>query len=170
MEGLTRLLAVAAIVILLALAFVAGADDGDYAAERTAQVQAQEAARTERVQAIEAARTERQALIELMRTERQAEREASFRMAMLVVVVLVVVGGIVIVAVMLMRRTPQPQRTAPLPLPSPPRTLVEVAAHYPARWLEWNEVEQAWTLVDDGGRYLLEQDARRLIDRRIAAR
>jgi hypothetical protein len=166
MEGLTRLLAVAAIVILLALAFVAGADDGDYAAERTAQVQAQEAARTERVQAIEAARTERQALIELMRTERQAEREASFRMAMLVVVVLVVVGGIVIVAVLLMRRTPQ--RTAPLP--SPPRTLVEVAAHYPAHWLEWNEVEQAWTLVDDGGRYLLEQDARRLIDRRIAAR
>lgn len=168
MEGLTRLLAVAAIVILLALAFVAGADDGDYAAERTAQVQAQEAARTERAQAQEAARTERQALIELMRTERQAEREASFRMAMLVVVVLVVVGGIVIVAVMLMRRTPQPQRTAPLP--SPPRTLVEVAAHYPAHWLEWNEVEGAWTLVDDAGRYLLEQDARRLIDRRIAGR
>jgi hypothetical protein len=105
-------------------------------------------------------------LIELMRTERQAEREASFRMAMLVVVVLVVVGGIV--AVMLMRRTPQPQRTAPLP--SPPRTLVEVAAHYPAHWLEWNEVEQAWTLVDDAGRYLLESDARRLIDRRIVAR
>jgi hypothetical protein len=155
-------LAVAAIVILLALAFVAGADDGDYAAERTAQVQAQEAARTERAQAQEAARTERQALIELMRTERQAEREASFRMAMLVVVVLVVVGGIVIVAVMLMRRTPQPQRTAP----SPPRTLVEVAAHYPAHWLEWNEAEQAWTLVDDGGRYLLESDARRLIARR----
>ena len=60
---MTRLLlAIAALVAVLVLAMATLGDDGNYAAERTAQVQAQEAARTERTALTEANHTERTAI------------------------------------------------------------------------------------------------------------
>lgn len=150
MRFLLALVAGAALTLAL---LSADSPASQIAAERTAQVQAQEAARTERL-----------ALQEAARTERAAERAATLQYAMMLLVVVVVVvvasTAAVVVAVQVLR---QRSPAVPAGLPQPSAAVVRVAAR-PGHRLEYDSVE-GWIVVLPGDReYYTEQDARRLLN------
>ena len=157
---MTRLLlAIAALVAVLVLAMATLGDDGNYAAERTAQVQAQEAARTERT-AINAALLQWQ----------MAQEAQTMRMALLLFVGVIVAGMVATVIVVALRRPAQASTLLPGEIPQPSAALLQMWRWYPAHTLEYNEDSQQWSLVAADGRYMLESEIVQASPRRITQR
>jgi len=134
------------------------------AAERTAQIQAQEAARVAQIQAQEAERTTRTAITEAARTERAAERESTFRLALLLLVVIVAAGVILAIAALWLRRPVQQHQAAHVRMFAPPADVVRMAAALNAA-LEYDDTD-GWILVERDGRYITVSDAARLLTMR----
>ena len=168
---------------LLFVAVIGGANDSgaNYAAERTAQVQAQQAAQTERTAIIEAQRTERTAIsADVLRW--QAVQEAQTQ-RMIVLILGVIVGGMgctvaAVAAIRYIGSAPQRQDTAMLAYPSPQAQLAQVhkptyvdtyEALLPGHTAEYNEHLGDWILVDERGRYYTVSDAQRIVERRMIA-
>jgi archaellum biogenesis protein FlaJ (TadC family) len=130
------LLAFALFAVLVVLVVIVAPEDRHYDAERTAQVQAQEAARTERAATLQ------------------------YTMLLLVVVVVVVAGAIIIVA-WLRRPVVMAAPPAPLRLVAPPPDVLRLAAELHAE-IE-HDPEYGWIVVEPDGQFLTVADARRLL-------
>ena len=169
---MTRLLlAIAALVAVLVLAMATLGDDGNYAAERTAQVQAQQAAQTERTALTESNQTERTAISASLLQWQMAQEAQTMRLAMLLFVGVIVAGMTTVVIVVALRR-PAQATTATLPgeIPQPSAALLQMWRWYPSHTLEYNEDAQQWSLVADDGRYMLESEIVPASPRRITQR
>ena len=169
---MTRLLlAIAALVAVLVLAMATLGDDGNYAAERTAQVQAQEAARTERTALTEANHTERTAINAALLQWQMAQEAQTMRLALLLFVGVLVTGMTTVVIVVALRRPASAASTLlPGEIPQPSAALLQMWRWYPSHTLEYNEDVQQWSLVAADGRYLLESELVQASPRRIAQR
>ena len=168
---MTRLLlAIAALVAVLVLAMATlDGDSSNYAAERTAQVQAQEAARTERTALTESNQTERTAINAALLQWQMAQEAQTMRLTLLLFVGVLVAGMATTVIVVALRR---PARAATLPgeIPQPSAALLQMWRWYPSHTLEYNEDAQQWSLVADDGRYMLESELIQASPRRITQR
>ena len=169
---MTRLLlAAAALVAVLVLAMATLGDDGNYAAERTAQVQAQEAARTERTALTEANHTERTAINAALLQWQMAQEAQTMRLALLLFVGVLVAGMTTVVIVVALRRPAQAASTLlPGEIPQPSAALLQMWRWYPSYTLEYNEDSQQWSLVAADGRYMLESELIQASPRRITQR
>ena len=168
---MTRLLmAAAALVAVLVLAMATLGDDGNYAAERTAQVQAQEAARTERTALAEANHTERTAINAALLQWQMAQEAQTMRLALLVFVGVAVFGMTTTVIVVALRRPARAVTLLPGEIPQPSAALLQMWRWYPAHTLEYNEDAQQWSLVAADGRYMLESELVPASPRRITQR
>jgi Flp pilus assembly protein TadB len=168
---MTRLLlAIAALVAVLVLAMATMGDDGNYAAERTAQVQAQEAARTERTALTEANQTERTAINAALLQWQMAQEAQTMRLALLLFVGVIVAGMTTVVIVVALRRPAQAATLLPGEIPQPSAALLQMWRWYPSHTLEYNEDLQQWSLVAADGRYMLESELVQASPRRIAQR
>ena len=168
---MTRLLlAIAALVAVLVLAMATLGDDGNYAAERTAQVQAQEAARTERTALTEANHTERTAINAALLQWQMAQEAQTMRLALLLFVGVLVAGMTTVVNVVALRRPARAATLLPGEIPQPSAALLQMRRWYPSHTLEYNEDVQQWSLVAADGRYLLESELVQASPRRIAQR
>lgn len=170
---MTRLLlAIAALVavLMLAMATIDG-DSSNYAAERTAQLQAQEAARTERTALTEANHTERTAINAALLQWQMAQEAQTMRL-MLVLVVGVLVAGMATTVIVVALRRPAQAATTLLPgeIPQPSAALLKMWQWYPAHELQYNDDAQQWMLVDAAGVYMLESEIVTASPRRIAQR
>ena len=171
---MTRLLMVAAAlvaVLVLAMATLDG-DSSNYAAERTAQVQAQEAARTERTALTEANHTERTAINAALLQWQMAQEAQTMRLMLLLFVGVLVAGMTTVVIVVALRR---PARAATVEIdypeiPYPSTSLLKMWRRYPDCTLEYNEDVQQWSLVAADGRYMLESELVQASPRRITQR
>jgi len=155
---MTRLLlAIAALVAVLVLAMATmDGDSSNYAAERTAQVQAQEAARTERTALAEANHTERTAINAALLQWQMAQEAQTMRLALLLFVGVIVASMVTVVIVVALRR---PATTLlPGEIPQPSAALLQMWRWYPAHTLEYNEDVQQWSLVAADGRCMLESE------------
>lgn len=153
-----------AVLVLAAISGAGAPAANQLAVERTAQVQAQEAARTAMLQAQEAARTERLAIQEAARTERAAERAATLQFALVLLVVVVAIGGVVAVLIAWLRR---PVVAAPPPPPTvhalpPPVYIQRIAAHFDGA-LD-HDPTYGWIIVEPDGRFITVPDAVRLLE------
>ena len=170
---MTRLLlAIAALVAVLVLAMATLGDDGNYAAERTAQVQAQEAARTERTALTEANHTERTAINAALLQWQMAQEAQTMRLMLLLFVGVLVAGMTTVVIVVALRR-PAQAATVEIDypeIPQPSAALLQMWRWYPSHTLEYNEDSQQWSLVAADGRYMLESELVPASPRRIAQR
>lgn len=169
---MTRLLlAIAALVAVLVLAMATLGDDGNYAAERTAQVQAQEAARTERTALTEANHTERTAINAALLQWQMAQEAQTMRLMLVLVVGVLVAGMTTTVIVVALKRPAQAATTLrPGEIPQPSAALLQMWRWYPAHTLEYNEDAQQWSLVAADGRYMLESELVQASPRRITQR
>ena len=168
---MTRLLmAAAALVAVLVLAMATLGDDGNYAAERTAQVQAQEAARTERTALTEANHTERTAINAALLQWQMAQEAQTMRLMLLLFVGVLVAGMTTVVIVVALRRPAQATTLRPGEIPQPSAALLQMWRWYPAHTLEYNEDAQQWSLVAADGRYMLESELVQASPRRITQR
>jgi len=171
---MTRLLlAIAALVAVLVLAMATiDGDSSNYAAERTAQVQAQEAARTERTALTEANHTERTAINAALLQWQMAQEAQTMRLALILIVGVIVAGMTTVVIVVALRR---PARAATVEIdypeiPYPSTSLLKMWRRYPDCTLEYNEDVQQWSLVAADGRYMLESELVPASPRRITQR
>jgi len=170
---MTRLLlAIAALVAVLVLAMATlDGDSSNYAAERTAQVQAQEAARTERTALTEANHTERTAINAALLQWQMAQEAQTMRLALLLFVGVIVAGMVATVIVVALRRPAQVATTLlPGEIPQPSAALLQMWRWYPSHTLEYNEASQQWSLVAADGRYMLESEIVTASPRRITQR
>ena len=153
-----------AVLVLAALASTGTPSANQLAVERTAQVQAQEAARTAILQAQEAARTERFAIQEAARTERAAERAATLQFALVLLVVVVAIGGVVVVLIAWLRRpaTAPPMAPTVHALPPPPVYIQRIAARFDGA-ID-HDPTYGWIIVEPDGRFLTVPDAVRLLE------
>ena len=169
---MTRLLLAAVLVAaVLVLAMTTLDDDSNYAAERTAQVQAQEAGHTERTALAEANHTERTAINAALLQWQMAQEAQTMRLALILIVGVVVAGMATTVIVVALRR-PAQATTATLPgeIPQPSAALLQMWRWYPSHTLEYNDDSQQWSLVADDGRYMLESEIVPASPRRITQR
>jgi len=170
---MTRLLlAAAALVAVLVLAMATiDSDSSNYAEERTAQVQAQEAARTERTALAESNQTERTAINAALLQWQMAQEAQTMRLTLILIVGVVVAGMATTVIVVALRR-PAQATTSTLPgeIPQPSAALLQMWRWYPSHTLEYNEDAQQWSLVADDGRYMLESEIVPASPRRITQR
>ena len=171
---MTRLLlAIAALVAVLVLAMATiDGDSSNYAAERTAQVQAQEAARTERTALTEANHTERTAINAALLQWQMAQEAQTMRLALLVFVGVLVAGMTTVVIVVALRR-PAQAATVEIDypeIPYPSTSLLKMWRRYPDCTLEYNDDSQQWSLVAADGRYMLESELVQVSPRRITQR
>ena len=168
---MTRLLlAIAALVAVLVLAMATLGDDGNYAAERTAQVQAQEAARTERTALTEANQTERTAINAALLQWQMAQEAQTMRLMLLLFVGVIVAGMTTVVIVVALRRPARAATLLPGEIPQPSAALLQMWRWYPSHTLEYNEDSQQWSLVAADGRYMLESEIVTASPRRITQR
>ena len=169
---MTRLLlAIAALVAVLMLAMATlDGDSSNYAAERTAQLQAQEAARTERTALTEANQTERTAINAALLQWQMAQEAQTMRLALLVFVGVAVFGMATTVIVVALRRPAQATTLRPGEIPQPSAALLQMWRWYPAHTLEYNDDSQQWSLVAADGRYLLESELVQASPKRITQR
>ena len=168
---MTRLLlAIAALVAVLVLAMATMDGDSNYAAERTAQVQAQEAARTERTALAESNHTERTAINAALLQWQMAQEAQTMRMALLLFVGVIVAGMVATVIVVALRRPAQASTLLPGEIPQPSAALLQMWRWYPAHTLEYNEDSQQWSLVAADGRYMLESEIVQAFPKRITQR
>ena len=169
---MTRLLlAIAALVAVLVLAMATlDGDSSNYAAERTAQVQAQEAARTERTALTEANHTERTAINAALLQWQMAQEAQTMRLALLVFVGVAVFGMTTTVIVVALRRPARAATLLPGEIPQPSAALLQMWRWYPAHTLEYNEDAQQWSLVAADGRYMLESELVPASPKRITQR
>ncbi len=165
------LLAAAALaaVLVLAMATMDG-DSSNYAAERTAQVQAQEAARTERTGIVESNHTERTAINAALLQWQMAQEAQTMRLALLLFVGVIVAGMTTVVIVVALRRPAQATTLLPGEIPQPSAALLQMWRWYPSHTLEYNEDSHQWSLVAADGRYMLESELVPASPRRIAQR
>ena len=168
---MTRLLlAIAALVAVLVLAMATiDGDSSNYAAERTAQVQAQQAAQTERTALTEANHTERTAISASLLQWQMAQEAQTMRLAMLLFVGVIVAGMTTVVIVVALRRPAQAATLLPGEIPYPSAALLKMWKAYPQHQMQYNDDAQEWMLVDAAGTYMLESDLVRQ-PRRIAQR
>ena len=166
------LLAAAALaaVLVLAMATMDG-DSSNYAAERTAQVQAQEAARTDRTALVEGNQTERTAINAALLQWQMAQEAQTMRLALLLFVGVLVAGMTTVVIVVALRRPASAASTLlPGEIPQPSAALLQMWRWYPSYTLEYNEDSQQWMLVAADGRHMLESELIQASPRRIAQR
>lgn len=169
---MTRLLmAAAALAAVLVLAMTTLDDDSNYYAERTAQVQAQEAGHTERTALAEANHTERTAINAALLQWQMAQEAQTMRL-MLVLIAggLVAVMATTIIVVALRRPAQAATMLRPGEIPQPSAALLQMWRWYPAHTLEYNEDSQQWSLVAADGRYMLESELIQASPRRITQR
>lgn len=169
---MTRLLlAIAALVAVLVLAMATiDGDSSNYAAERTAQVQAQEAARTERTALAESNQTERTAINAALLQWQMAQESQTMRLMLMLFVGVLVAGMATVVIVVALRRPAQATPLLPGEIPQPSAALLQMWRWYPAHTLEYNEDVQQWSLVAADGRYMLESELIQASPRRITQR
>ena len=169
---MTRLLLAAAAIAVLVLAMATmDGDNSNYAAERTAQVQAQQAAQTERTALTEANHTERTAINAALLQWQMAQEAQTMRLALLLFVGVIVAGMTTVVIVVALRRPASAASTLlPGEIPQPSAALLQMWRWYPSHTLEYNEDAQQWSLVADDGRYMLESELIQASPRRIAQR
>ena len=168
---MTRLLlAIAALVAVLVLAMATLDDDSNYYAERTAQVQAQEAARTERAALAEANHTERTAINAALLQWQMAQEAQTMRLMLVLVVGVLVAGMATVVIVVALRRPARAATLLPGEIPQPSAALLQMWRWYPSHTLEYNEDVQQWSLVAADGRYVLESELVQVSPRRITQR
>ena len=168
---MTRLLlAIAALVAVLVLAMATMDGDSNYAAERTAQVQAQEAARTERTALAESNHTERTAINAALLQWQMAQEAQTMRLALLLFVGVIVAGMTTVVIVVALRRPAQAATLLPGEIPQPSAALLQMWRKYPDCTLEYNEDVQQWSLVAADGRYMLESEIVQAFPKRITQR
>ena len=159
---MTRLLlAIAALVAVLAMAMATlDGDSSNYAAERTAQVQAQQAAQTERTALVETNHTERIAINASLLQWQMAQEAQTMRLMLLLFVGVLVAGMTTVVIVVALRR-PAQAATVEIDypeIPQPSAALMQMWRWYPAHELQYNDAEAQWMLVDASGTYMLESD------------
>ena len=165
---MTRLLmAAAALAAVLAMATI---DSSNYAAERTAQVQAQEAARTERTALAESNQTERTAINATLLQWQMAQEAQTMRLMLVLFVGVIVAGMTTVVIVVALRRPAQATTLRPGEIPQPSAALLQMWRWYPAHTLEYNEDAQQWSLVAADGRYMLESELVPASPKRITQR
>ena len=172
---MTRLLlAIAALVAVLVLAIATiDGDSSNYAAERTAQVQAQESARTERTALTEANQTERTAINAALLQWQMAQEAQTMRLMLVLIaggLVAVMATTIIVVA---LRRPAQAETTElrdTSNLPQPSAALLQMYHRYRDCALEYDDDSQQWMLVAADGRYLLESELVQASPRRITQR
>jgi len=145
-------------------------DDSNYYAERTAQVQAQEAGHTERTALAEANHTERTAINAALLQWQMAQEAQTMRMMLLLFVGVLVAGMTTVVIVVALRRPAQATTLRPGEIPQPSAALLQMWRWYPSHTLEYNEASQQWSLVAADGRYLLESELVQASPRRITQR
>ena len=169
---MTRLLLAAAAIAVLVLAMATmDGDNSNYAAERTAQVQAQQAAQTERTALTEANHTERTAINAALLQWQMAQEAQTMRLALLLFVGVIVAGMTTVVIVVALRRPASAASTLlPGEIPQPSAALLQMWRWYPSHTLEYNEDAQQWSLVADDGRYMLESEIVQASPRRITQR
>ena len=169
---MTRLLLAAAAIAVLVLAMATmDGDNSNYAAERTAQVQAQQAAQTERTALTEANHTERTAINAALLQWQMAQEAQTMRLALLLFVGVIVAGMTTVVIVVALRRPASAASTLlPGEIPQPSAALLQMWRWYPSHTLEYNEDLQQWSLVAADGRYMLESELVQASPRRIAQR
>ena len=166
-----RLLAIAALVAVLVLAMATLDGDSNYAAERTAQVQAQEAARTERTALAESNQTERTAINAALLQWQMAQEAQTMRLILVLIAGGLVAGMATTIIVVALRRPAQAATTLlPGEIPQPSAALLQMWRWYPSHTLEYNEDAQQWSLVADDGRYMLESEIVQASPRRITQR
>ena len=166
-----RLLAIAALVAVLVLAMATLDGDSNYAAERTAQVQAQEAARTERTALAESNQTERTAINAALLQWQMAQEAQTMRLILVLIAGGLVAGMATTIIVVALRRPAQAATTLlPGEIPQPSAALLQMWRWYPSHTLEYNEDVQQWSLVAADGRYLLESELVQASPRRITQR
>jgi len=163
---------VVGVLLFVAIIGGAGTDGGaQLAAERTAQVQAQEAARTERTALTEANQTERTAINAALLQWQMAQEAPTMRLMLLLFVGVLVAGMTTVVIVVALRRPAQAATTLlPGEIPQPSAALLQMWRWYPSHTLEYNEDSQQWSLVAADGRYMLESEIVQASPRRIAQR
>lgn len=171
---MTRILLIALLILAVLLA-VGSMDGSDYAAERTAQVQAQESARTERTALAESNQTERTAINAALLQWQMAQEAQTMRLALLLFVGVIVAGMTTVVIVVALRRPAQQAQPLTIAtqypeIPYPSAALLKMWKAYPDCTLEYNEDSQQWSLVADDGRYMLESELIQASPRRIAQR
>ena len=165
---MTRLLlAIAALVAVLVLAMATLGDDGNYAAERTAQVQAQQAAQTERTALTESNQTERTAINAALLQWQMAQEAQTMRLMLVLIVGGLVAGMATTIIVVALRRPAQATTLRP---PQPSAALLQMWRWYPSHTLEYNEDVQQWSLVAADGRYMLESELVPASPKRITQR
>lgn len=165
-----------------ALLFVAviggvGTDGADLAAERTAQVQAQQAAQVERTAIMEAQRTERTAInADLLRWQMAQEAQTQ-RMIVMLLGVIVAGMAVTVVTVATLRYIERgAQRRASdgdaqqVAYRHKPTYLDNLEAMLPGHRAEYDESLADWILVDARGHYYTIADAQRITARMIAQR
>ena len=169
---MTRLLlAIAALVAVLVLAMATmDGDSSNYAAERTAQVQAQEAARTERTGIVEANHTERTAINAALLQWQMAQEAQTMRLMLVLIAGGLVAGMTTVVIVVALRRPARAATLLPGEIPQPSAALLQMWRWYPSHTLEYNEDSQQWSLVAADGRYMLESEIVQASPRRITQR
>ena len=167
---MTRLLLAAAALAAVLVLAMATMDGSNYAAERTAQVQAQEAARTERTALTESNHTERTAINAALLQWQMAQEAQTMRMMLLLFVGVLVAGMTTVVIVVALRRPARAATLLPGEIPQPSAALLQMWRWYPSHTLEYNEDSQQWSLVAADGRYMLESEIVQASPRRITQR
>lgn len=159
--------------IVGALLFVAvigiGTDGADLAAERTAQIQAQQAAQVERTEIMESAHTERTAInADLLRWQMAQEAQTQRLIVMLlgVIVAGMAVAVVTVATLRYIERNAQRQAAQM----RRPAQLDALAAMLPGHCAEYDDTLAAWILVDAHGHYYTIEDAQRITARMIAQR
>jgi hypothetical protein len=160
--------------IVGALLFVAivggtGTNSAELAAERTAQVQAQQAAQVERTAIMESAHTERTAInADLLRWQMAQEAQTQRLIVMLLGVIVAGMAMTVVTVATLRYIERNAQRQAAQV--RRPAQLDTLAAMLPDHRAEYDDTLAAWILVDAHGRYYTIEDAQRITARMIAQR
>ena len=169
---------VVGVLLFVAIIGGAGTDGGaQLAAERTAQVQAQQAAQVERTAITEANHTERTAInADLLRWQMAQEAQTQ-RMIVMLLGVIVAGMAVAVVTVATLRYIERgAQRRASgddaqqVAYRHKPTYLDNLEAMLPGHRAEYDESLADWILVDAHGRYYTVEDAQRITARMIAQR
>lgn len=154
-------------LLFVAIVGSAGTDGAQLAAERTAQVQAQQAAQVERTAITEANHTERTAInADLLRWQMAQEAQTQRLIVMLLGVIVAGMAVAIVTVATLRYIEHNAQRQSAQALR--PAQLDALAAMLPDHRAEYDEVLAAWILVDAHGRYYTIEDAQRITARMIA--
>lgn len=154
-------------LIFVAVVGGAGTDGAQLAAERTAQVQAQQAAQVERTAITEANHTERTAInADLLRWQMAQEAQTQ-RLIVMLLGVIVAGMTVTVVTVATLRHFDMQAMQRQAQQVRRPAQLDMLESMLPGHRAEYDDTLAAWILVDAHGRYYTIKDAERIVERRM---